>query len=191
MAAPIRQSEYADLLRADLGATDGRFVAMAGALGTRALGWAPPAGGWSIGQVLEHLTVVADSYLTPMRRAIDNALDDAGTAGDPLWRPSFAGWWMARALRAPRKLPAPRSYVPPVEPRPNVLDEFRARQQDYAMLLQRARPLEWTRVRIGSPVVRLIRFNLGDCFTIGVVHARRHLGQIERIRAEPGFPALA
>jgi hypothetical protein len=37
---------------------------------------------------------------------------------------------------------------------------------------------------------RLIRLNLGDCFMVGVAHARRHLGQIERIRAQPGFPPI-
>ena len=191
MAAPIRQSELADLLRADFGATDARFQAVVGPLGNRALTWAPPSGGWSVGQVLEHLIVAADSYLTPMRRVIDQALAAARPVEDPLWRPTFMGGWLANSLRAPRKLPAPRAYAPALEPRPNVLDEFRARQRDAAMLIERARPLEWRRLRITSPLSRLIRLNLGDSFTIGVAHARRHLGQIERIRAQPGFPAIA
>jgi hypothetical protein len=58
------------------------------------------------------------------------------------------------------------------------------------MLIERARPLEWRRLRIASPLSRLIRLNLGDCFMVGVAHARRHLGQIERIRAQPGFPPI-
>lgn len=191
MAAPIRQSEYADLLRAELGATDAKLHAVAGTLGDRALGWAPPAGGWSIGQVLEHLIVAADSYLTPMRRLVDDGLAATGAGGDPIWRPTLMGGFLTKSLRAPRKLPAPRAYVPALVPRPNVLDECRARQRDTALLLERARPIEWTRIRMASPISRLIRLNLGDCFAINVAHARRHLGQIERIRGQPGFPAIA
>jgi|SRR5688500_5762366 len=190
MAASIRQSEYADLLRVELVATDAELQAVAGTLGDRALGWPPPAGGWSIGQVLEHLIVAADSYLTPMRRLVDEGLAAAGAGGDPIWRPSLMGGFLAKSLRAARKLPAPRAYVPALVPRPNLLEEFRARQRDTALLLARARPLDWVRIRLASPISRLIRLNLGDCFTISVAHARRHLGQIERIRAEPGFPSI-
>lgn len=190
MATSIRQSEYADLLRAELGATDTKLQALAGTLGDRALRWAPPTGGWSIGQVLEHLTVAADSYLTPMRRLIERALAATGAGGDPLWRPSLMGGFLAKSLRAPRGLPAPRAYIPALVARADVLAEFRKRQRETAMLLERARPLEWNRIRMASPISRLIRLNLGDCFTIGVAHARRHLGQIERIRAQPGFPSI-
>ena len=189
MRTPIRQSEYADLLRAELVATDARLQAVAGTLGARALGWAPPSGGWSIGQVLEHLLVAADSYLTPMRRMVDDGLTTTGGGDDPLWKPSLTGGWLAAALRAPRKLPAPRAYVPALVPRSNALDEFRTRLRDTAMLLERARPLEWSRFRLRSPISRLIRLNLGDCFAISAAHARRHLGQIERIRAAREFPA--
>jgi len=132
MAASIRQSEYADLLRAELVATDAKLQAAAGALGNRGLTWSPPGGGWSIGQVLEHLVVAADSYLRPMRRLIDEALAATGAGGDSVWRPSL----------------------------------------------------------LSSPISRLIRLNLGDCFAILVAHARRHLGQIERIKTHAEFPAI-
>jgi hypothetical protein len=187
MAAPIRQSQYADLARAELVATDLRFQACAGSLGPRALGWKPPAGGWSMGQVLEHLILAADSYLGPMHRAIESAAPVS--VADPVWRPSLLGGLLASSLRAPRRLPAPRAYAPPAHPRADVLEVFRSRLRDTAALLDRARRLEWIRVRLRSPTVGLIRLNLGDCFEINVAHARRHLGQIERIRNSPGFPS--
>jgi hypothetical protein len=193
MAAPIRQSEYADLARAELVATDARLQAVAGALGPRALHWKPPSGGWSIGQVLEHLVVSTDDYLGPMRRVIEQAREQARGApdADPVWRPSLMGGFLARALRAPRKLPAPRSWAPPLTPRAEVLETFRARLRDTAALLERARPLEWSRLRLSSPITRLVRLNLGDCFSITIAHAHRHARQIERIRTSPGFPAAA
>jgi DinB superfamily len=191
MAAPIRQSEYADLLRAELVATDARLQAAAGTLGDRGLNWPPQNGGWSIGRVLEHLVVAADSYLTPMRRLVSDASQRPGPSGDPTWRPSLMGGFLAKSLRSARKSPAPRAYLPALVPRPNVLAELRARLRDTALLLERARPLEWERIRLSSPVSRLIRLNLGDCFAINVAHAHRHAGQIERIRSDPGFPSVA
>jgi hypothetical protein len=184
--APIRQSEYADLARAELVATDARLQAVAGPLGPRGLGWQPPGGGWSIGQVLEHLVVAADSYLGPMRRRITEA--PPAVSADPVWRPSLLGGWLANSMRSPRKLPAPRAYTPALVPRDAVLDEFRARLRDTALLLDRARPLPWNAIHLSSPISRLIRLNLGDCFAINVAHAHRHLGQIERIRQQPAFP---
>lgn len=191
MAAAIRQSEYADLLRAELVATDARLQAVAGTLGQRALGWVPPTGGWTIAQVLEHLIIAADSYLAPMRRLADEALARQGAGADPLWRPSLVGGMLARSLRAPRKLPAPRAYAPAGAPRPDGLDQFRARLRDTALLVERARPLVWARIRWASPISRLIRLNFGDGFAISAAHARRHVGQIERIRTQPGFPSMA
>jgi hypothetical protein len=45
------------------------------------------------------------------------------------------------------------------------------------------------RTRVVSPAASLVRLNLGDCFEILVSHADRHLGQVERIRKQPEFPA--
>ncbi|HET8622662.1 MAG TPA: DinB family protein [Gemmatimonadales bacterium] len=191
MAAPIRQSQYADLLRAELVATDARLQGLAGTLGERALSWVPAAGGWSVGQVLEHLIVAADSYLTPMRRLISERSAAIVGGGDPTWRPSLMGGLLASSLRSPRKLPAPRAYIPAPVPRPDVLEQLRARLRDTALLLDRARPLEWNRMRLSSPISRLIRLNLGDCFAISVAHAHRHVGQIDRIRSQAGFPLTA
>jgi hypothetical protein len=43
------------------------------------------------------------------------------------------------------------------------------------------------RVMLTSPVMPLLRMNLGEAFEVAVVHAERHLGQIERtLKALPG-----
>jgi hypothetical protein len=69
-----------------------------------------------------------------------------------------------------------------------VIEEFLETQLRIKELMIRAEDISWTRARLGSPVSSLIRLNLGDAFTIGVVHEERHLGQIERIRSMPEFP---
>jgi hypothetical protein len=168
-------------------AIDARAGEIARALDDRQLGWRPPAGGWSIGEVLEHLCIADEGYLERIRRiAADprarRALPGAG------WAPSLMGGWLARALAGPRRLPAPPSFRPGPRPRPAVLDEFLARQAELVALLAATAELDWRRNRTTSPVSPLLRINLGDCFEILVVHAARHLGQLARVRAEPAFP---
>ena len=140
----------------------------------------PPAGGWSIAEVLEHLIISADSYLEVVRRI---TREHAGSRADATtaWKPSLMGGMLAESLRNPRKLPAPKMYKPGPTPRAGVLDEFLRRQEEVGSLIVDAGDLDWRRVRMRSPVLPIIRMNLGDALTIPVVHAQRHAAQIERV----------
>lgn len=141
----------------------------------------PPDGGWSIAEVLEHLIVSADSYLTRMRPLIHAS----GTTVDPnaMWKPSLMGGLLTASLRSPRKMAAPRKYKPGPAPRPRVLEEFLKRQEDVGRLVTDAGTTDWRRVRMRSPILPIISMNLGDALTVLVVHAERHAAQIERVKA--------
>jgi hypothetical protein len=141
----------------------------------------PPAGGWSIGQVFEHLCVADDSYLAPMRELIGNAKPDP-RAATATWRPSIMGNLLVRSFRSPRKMPTPKLYRPSPSPRPAVIEAYLERLAQTEELLQRSRQVRWQQIRLGSPVTRLIRLNLGDCFEILVTHTERHLAQVDRIK---------
>lgn len=162
-------------------------VAVAKDLDSEQLAWQPPAGGWGIGQLLEHLVVANDTYLTVLRPRIyarDAAHAELGTA---FWEPSLAGWMLVSAMRSKRKLPAPSIHRPGA-PRDAVLDAFLNRQQTIMTFLRATAALDWSRLRMNSPVSKLIRINLGDAFMIMTVHAQRHIKQMERIRDLEGFP---
>jgi len=163
------------------------FEAALAGLGERQLGWRPPAGGWSIAEVLEHLCISADSYLVTLldKRGGDHPHSTQTTE----WRPSLLGGLLANSFRSARKLPAPRIYRPGPEPRTNVAHEFLVRQREVSKLIEASEGIVWRKVRSVSPVSRFIRINLGDCFQILVAHAERHLGQIRRIKAAPAFPS--
>jgi len=140
----------------------------------------PSSGGWSIAEVLEHLIISADSYLDLVRRSIrENTGARADAAGT--WKPSIMGGMLTESLRNPRKLPAPGMYKPGPTPRAGALNEFLRRQEEVGRLIVDAGDLDWRRVRMRSPVLPIIRMNLGDALTILVVHAERHAAQIERV----------
>ena len=167
-------------------ATDA-FRSLALPLTPRQLAWTPPAGGWSVGQVLEHLCVANGLYLQQCDALVARGTPaPAGTE----WKPSLVGGWLARSIapEAARKLPAPKVFRPGPAPRDGVLDAFASRQERLAGLIERAAPLDWRRLRGPSPVSPLIRLNLGDMFQVLTNHTARHLGQARRIVALEGFP---
>lgn len=151
------------------------------------IGWRPPTGGWSIAQVFEHLIISDASYLPAMARLVGS-----GSRGATPWRPTLAGRLLIRSLSpaSGKKLPAPRIYKPAAEPRANVVAEYLAIREQTLRLIERARVegVDLRRNRMSSPVLSLIRMNLGDAFMVLVVHTQRHLQQIDRVRSHPGFP---
>ena len=162
-------------------------VAVARDLDASQLAWQPPGQKWGVGQLLEHLVITADAYLALLRPRIYNRKAAHGEDGNAYWEPSIAGWLLVTALRSKRKLPAPQVFQVR-DLRENVLDAFMQRQQNLILFLRAAAALDWNRVRLHSPISRLIRLNVGDAFTILTVHAQRHIKQMEKVRDLPEFP---
>ncbi|HEX6560371.1 MAG TPA: DinB family protein, partial [Longimicrobiales bacterium] len=150
------------------------------------LGWRPPEGGWSIGQVFEHLILTDTPYLETMQRALVGAKHGGGA-----WQPSFMGGMIIRAVDpgTARKSKAFKKHQPGPQPRANVIDEYLARREQLTDLIGAARGVDLRAVRMRSPIIGLVRLNLGDAIQIMVSHTRRHLQQIERLRQHPDFPS--
>ena len=174
-------------IEVDCASLDARQVA--GDLDDAQLAWHPAAGGWSVGQTLEHLVLSHDSYLDRMRGLIYTRNAPHGENGQVEWEPTIFGWLLVASLRSKRRRAAPRIWTTGPEPRGGVLNAFLERQGTVMTFLKAAAALDWTRLRLRSPASRWIRINLGDAFTVLTVHAQRHIKQMERIRDQPGFPA--
>jgi hypothetical protein len=183
MASPISQTTHRESLLAANRAVIDRVRNSVSGLAPDALNRRPPEGGWSIGEVLEHLIVSADSYLTRMRALVQRQ-GNAGVDAKTMWKPTLGGGLLASSLRSPRKLRAPTRYKPGPAPRPRVLEEFLQRQEDVGRLLTEAGTMDWRRVHMRSPILPILRMNLGDALTVLVVHAERHAAQIERVKTQ-------
>lgn len=190
MAVASTQDAFVQTRLTEIERIDERARRLTGDLPDAQLRWSPPDGGWSIAQVFEHLVTAHSQYLDRMRSAIEDARARGDLAPRGEWRPTLAGGLLIRSTdpKSERKLRAPRSWRPAPEPRADAVEEFLRTQQELRELLHAAEGLDLNRVRTHSPVSRLIRLNLGDCFTILTVHGQRHLRQVERIRQRPDFP---
>ena len=147
----------------------------------------PADGGWSIAEVLAHLVASDSDYVPKIRALLDRAHTVGPRADGRPWRASFFGKFLVRSLDPSntRKMPAPKRWRPAAGARPaaeasdylRVLDEV-------AELARKAEGLDLGGIKLASPVSPLIRMNLGDGFLLLATHARRHLGQMRRVRAE-------
>jgi hypothetical protein len=147
----------------------------------------PPAGGWSVGEVLEHLCVSEEAYVPLVEGLLRRSRPDAGA---PLreWKPSFFGGLLTRSLEGPGRLPAPKKIRPANTPRGGVLEKFLVQQSALVSRLDAAEGFDWSALTLNSPLVPallrpLARMNLGDAFSVSVVHVERHTRQMERVIA--------
>jgi uncharacterized damage-inducible protein DinB len=182
------QGAYLEELSRMARETDARIESLVRPLSDRQLHWHPADRGWSVADVLEHLCIAYDSYDALLGKVID--VPDARRAdADAPWSATLVGGILVRSFASNRKMPAPKIFRPGPQPRPEVLDEFLERERQLLERLARARTVDLRRAKLSSPVARVIRLNLGDALGVLVHHARRHLGQMARVRAQVGFPS--
>lgn len=148
----------------------------------------PAAGGWSVGEVLEHLCITDERYAKPLATLIHRAHVDAAA---PLreWKPSRLGRWVADRLERPAPMKTPGALKPGMTPRAAVVEDFLSRDSRHIHRMDESASLDWQELRLVPPVLpaflpALLKFNLGDVYRLHVVHVRRHLAQMERVVAE-------
>lgn len=179
-------------VRAALHAITTKARALAGPLPPGQLNWQPAPDRWSVGQCLDHVTVTARQYAEVMQPAIVRAKAGGRLAGDREFTFSLVGKILIKALTAPgRRFPTPRGVTPHSSSGPDTIVEFERAHENLTALLEEARDLALPRIKTHSPVSRLIRLTVADCFTILVILASRHLQQAQRIMESPCFPGRA
>jgi hypothetical protein len=155
------------------------------------LGWTSTPGSWSIAQCLDHLTVSSAGFNPYFNNALERGRKKAPTAGLVPYRPSFMGGWLIKQLvpEATRKVPAPKIFRPSDAPVPGAVEKFLKQQSEFLSYVRDTKGIDYNKTRLRSPVTPIVRYSLADAFVIIVVHNWRHLGQAQRMRDTPGFPA--
>lgn len=175
--------------------------AMTSPLDADAFGWRETPGRWSVGECLDHLTLMNRIYLDLLEDvaaraseagvyAADGGADDGialPVAGVGRRRPRRHGWvgdWFVRAMEPSSRMKVGtfRSTTPdPQRPREVALGEWMATQDRLARAIDGARGLDLARVRTRSPFLRLLPLSLGQAFGAVLAHNRRHISQAERV----------
>jgi len=157
------------------------------------LGWRPGPGRWSPGQIVSHLNLAGGSYVERIARLLADArargLRDRGD-----FRPGLLGGMMVRSMEpaSRRRFKAPRIWRPadegPAPGRAAELARWHALHDQLETQIRAAAGLDLRRIRLASPVSRLIRMSVGDALALLLAHERRHLLQLRKVTEEAGYP---
>lgn len=146
--------------------------------------WQPlPGGGWSVGECLAHLNITGEGYLFKLDPALKGAADRKGQGP---FRLGLLGGTLVRASSpdAKAKLKTPRTLLP--ERQGDVLTRFLTLQDALLVLTHRADGLDLGRIKISSPVSRLLRLSAFEALNAVTVHELRHRQQAARVREALG-----
>ena len=178
----IQQRALHQQLRTEAIATRERLAALLRPLDPSQLNEHPERGGWSVGQVCEHLIIADELYEQPFASLLRAARPDAGAA-DREWKSSFIGGMIAESLIKPRKLKRPKVFDPGATPRNGVVEALLAHEAKFVAVMDDAARFDWRALRIGSPALPswAPKMNVGDGFRIHTVHLTRHSHQVERL----------
>jgi len=148
--------------------------------------WRPRVGEWSIEECLAHLLIAGNWEV----RAIEDAIGRAkahGLTGSGPFRYGPLQRFILRETAPPvkRKVTAPRRFRPlHGQPVTAVLPSFLHLQSQLTLLAESADGLDLARVKVPTPISRLIRLSLGMTFAQVAAHERRHLEQAWRVRKQ-------
>lgn len=159
-------------------------------LSAEQLNWQPEPTRWSAAQHVAHLGTANRIYLEAMEDPIRTARREGRTGAGPYRHPLLARF-LAWSLRPPVRLRIKASDRLVPESRhgkEEVLDGFRAVQDDVLEAMRAASGLDLGRVRFPSPFASWVRMSLGTAFDAIAAHNDRHLWHARRVLAAPEFP---
>jgi DinB family protein len=167
-------------------------AALCSGLSPAQFNWRPEPHRWSIAECLLHLNVGADVYTRLIEIATERGRARGVMATGP-FRYGFLSRWLLGSLEPPvrRRYKTPRQFYPAPGVQHTVADVligFESAGRRWDECLRRANGLDLARVKVPSPVLPLLRFQLGPLFAGQAAHERRHLWQGEQVRAATDFP---
>jgi DinB superfamily len=148
--------------------------------------WRPQPDQWSIEECLAHLLIAGNWEIRAIEDAIGHGKAHGLTGAGP-FRYGPLQRLVVRKTEPPvaRKLTAPKRFRPLHEqPVTAVLPSFLHLQSQLTLLARNADGLDLARIKVPTPISRLIRLSLGMTFAQVAAHERRHLEQAWRVRKQ-------
>jgi hypothetical protein len=146
------------------------------------LNFRPEKYAWSVAECFDHLIVTNNQYITLIEEGLNNSSSDENSNTE--FKSTFAGRFLLNSLDPDnrKKLKSPRLFRPEIKVyTKEVIKAFIDQNNVIYSLICKSRDLDAVNIKIHSPVTKLLRFNLLECFQIMNVHERRHINQAHRI----------
>jgi uncharacterized damage-inducible protein DinB len=160
-----------------------------GNLSAAQINWKPNAESWSVGQCLEHLIKTNELFFPEFDRIAAGARQNSFWEN---WSPlsGFLGGFLIKSLQSDEKkfkAPSP-AIVPPSNIAADIVAQFARHQDAAAEKIRAMEKVDITKVKVTSPLMKLMTYTLSDALTIIIAHEQRHIRQAKRVMETEGFP---
>jgi len=152
----------------------------------------PSQDSWSVGEVVDHLCILAKLVLQRMEERIEYGRKKGILKPGPYrydWLSRFAIKLVGKPApnKKKRRLPAPKIYVPGrTMAMTSKIEEFVNVQDTLGDCARRANGLNIAKIKVASPETILVRISIGGWLEAIASHQLRHFDQIRNVRAALG-----
>jgi hypothetical protein len=161
-----------------------------GGLSEQQLNWKPSEDQWSIAQCLDHLVTTNGAYFPAFDEILSGKKKNTFWEGLP-WLPGLWGKLLIKSLdpASKRRLKAPTIFQPSSSKvDATIVRRFIDQQQQVISYLNATADLDLDKIKISSPVTKVITYSLMDTYRILFTHEKRHFLQALRVSKMDGFP---
>ncbi|MDZ7767270.1 MAG: DinB family protein [Melioribacteraceae bacterium] len=140
----------------------------------------PAEGKWNAGDCLEHINSINEGYLLNVSRKLNQTNKSNVENAD--YKPRFLVQIFVNMMKPESKIKfkAPNKFKEIFTGNLDAtLNRFMKVQDDFIKLAEKSREYD-LKVKVPSPVTKLIKFQLGEMFMAMIEHQKRHLAQAER-----------
>lgn len=146
---------------------------------------------WSMAECVDHLIVIGEKLIPRMQSAVATAREKGWRAEGPFRYSRFSAWFVRQMGDEPLpprgRFKTPRLYLPPPGRAISVADalrDFIELQDRFVAVVRSVDGLDLARIKVTSPVTRLLRVSLGQWFRALSGHQRRHLWQAAQVKKQ-------
>lgn len=148
----------------------------------------PARDSWSVLECIEHLNLYGDFYIAEIASRIQQA-NKSNDQKD--FRSGLLGNYFAKSM-LPEKGRKTKTFKDK-DPAGShltraVLQRFLKQQQELLDLLNKARAVDLTKVKVALSISNFLKLQLGDAFRVVIYHNQRHIVQARKVIAQLAKP---
>jgi hypothetical protein len=153
------------------------------------INWKPSEEKWSIGECIEHLVVTHKLYNSKIRK-LQPLFEDSGE-GSFKFKHTFSGRMILKYIdpNSTTRTKTFKIFKPSTRQiNTNIIRSFCEEVETMISFTGKLHGVDLKKLKISSPLTKLLKMNVGDALLINLYHDRRHLNQAKMILNEPKFP---
>jgi hypothetical protein len=151
--------------------------------------WKPSEEKWSIGECIDHLVVTHKLYNSKIKD-LQPLIENSGRSSFK-FKHSFSGRMILKYVdpNSTIRIKTFKIFKPSKrQKQTNIVRFFCEEVEAMISFAGKLQGVDLTKLKIRSPLTRLLKMNVGDVLLINLYHDKRHLNQAKKILDETKFP---